>query len=50
MSSDVLTPALARAEGLIREIPDYPNPGILFRDITPLLADGEALRATIDAL
>ncbi len=42
--------ALARAESLIREIPDYPSPGILFRDITPLLADGEAFRATVDAL
>ncbi len=48
--SEVLTPALARAEGLIREIPDYPSPGILFRDITPLLADGDAFRATVDAL
>lgn len=42
--------ALARAEGLIREIPDYPAPGVLFRDIMPLLADGPALRATVDAL
>ncbi|MBB5742972.1 adenine phosphoribosyltransferase [Microbacterium ginsengiterrae] len=44
------TPALARAEALIRSIPDYPEPGILFRDITPLLADAEALRATTDAI
>ncbi len=29
--------------GLIRDIPDFPIPGILFRDITPLLADPEAL-------
>ena len=42
--------ALARAESLIRVIPDYPEPGILFRDITPLLADAAALRASIDAL
>jgi len=41
---------LARAEGLIREIPDYPQPGILFRDITPLLADAPAFRATVEAL
>ncbi len=45
-----MTPALARAEGLIREIPDYPSPGILFRDITPLLADGEAFKATVEAM
>jgi adenine phosphoribosyltransferase len=42
--------ALARAESLIGSIPDYPQPGIVFRDITPLLADAAALRATIDAL
>ncbi|HVC23317.1 MAG TPA: adenine phosphoribosyltransferase [Candidatus Dormibacteraeota bacterium] len=29
----------------IRDIPDYPKPGILFRDITPLLGDGGAFRA-----
>jgi len=34
----------------IRGIPDFPQPGILFRDITPLLADGEAYRAAIDNL
>ncbi|MBS1672919.1 MAG: adenine phosphoribosyltransferase [Actinobacteria bacterium] len=42
--------ALARAESLIRTVPDYPQPGILFRDITPLLADAEALRVTTEAL
>ena len=41
---------LARAESLIASIPDYPQPGILFRDITPLLADAEALRVTTEAL
>ncbi|MEO8605872.1 MAG: adenine phosphoribosyltransferase [bacterium] len=34
----------------IRDIPDFPKPGILFKDITPLLADGKALRWTIDHL
>jgi len=34
-------------EGLIRAIPDFPIPGILFRDITPLLADAAGFRATI---
>lgn len=41
---------LTRAESLIREVPDYPSAGILFRDITPLLADGRAFRETVDAL
>ncbi len=45
-----LSPALARAESLIRSIPDYPEPGIIFRDITPLLADAEALRVTTEAI
>jgi adenine phosphoribosyltransferase len=33
----------------IRSIPDYPNPGILFRDITPLLADGATFAAVVEA-
>jgi len=35
---------------LIREIPDYPKPGILFYDITTLLKDKAGLRGVIDAL
>jgi adenine phosphoribosyltransferase len=34
----------------IRPIPDFPKPGILFRDITPLLADAPAFAAAIDRL
>ena len=34
----------------IRDVLDFPKPGILFKDITPLLADPAAFRATIDAL
>lgn len=34
----------------IRNIPDYPQPGILFRDITPLLQDAMALRFTIETM
>lgn len=34
----------------IRDIPDFPKAGILFRDITPLLADAKALAQAIDAL
>jgi adenine phosphoribosyltransferase len=32
----------------IRDIPDFPKPGIQFKDITPLLADGPAFRETVD--
>ena len=34
----------------IRDIPDFPQPGILFRDITPLLADPAAFRQVVDAM
>lgn len=34
---------------LIREVPDFPKPGILFYDITTLLKDGRGLRSAIDA-
>ncbi|MEU3749498.1 MULTISPECIES: adenine phosphoribosyltransferase [Streptomyces] len=34
----------------IRDVPDYPKPGVLFKDITPLLADPEAFTALTDAL
>jgi len=37
-------------KGRIRDVPDFPSPGILFRDLTPLLADAEALRLTVDSL
>jgi adenine phosphoribosyltransferase len=35
---------------LIRTVPDFPKPGIRFRDITPLLANGEAFRFVVAAL
>ncbi len=34
----------------IRDIPDFPKPGIVFKDITPLLCDGPAFRSAIDLL
>jgi adenine phosphoribosyltransferase len=34
----------------LRDVPDFPQPGIVFKDVTPLLAEPAALRATIDAL
>ncbi len=34
----------------IRDIPDFPKPGIVFKDIMPLLADPESLRATVGQL
>lgn len=37
-------------ERLIRDIPDFPKPGIIFKDITPLLKDPGGFRATIENL
>jgi adenine phosphoribosyltransferase len=34
----------------VRDIPDYPKPGVLFKDITPLLGDREAFNAVVDGL
>jgi adenine phosphoribosyltransferase len=42
-----MSPALKR---LIRDIPDFPKPGIVFRDITPLLADPSGLALAIELL
>jgi adenine phosphoribosyltransferase len=36
--------------GYIRDIPDYPKPGVMFRDITPLLGNGAAFARTVDLL
>lgn len=35
-------------KGFIRDVPDFPKPGIIFKDITPLLADGSALATAVD--
>ena len=37
-------------EALIWDVPDFPKPGIVFKDITPLLANPEGFRATIERL
>lgn len=39
-----------KLESLIRDIPDFPKPGILFKDITPLLADSKALGEAVRAM
>ncbi len=40
----------AALERLVADVPDFPEPGIVFKDITPLLADAEGLRLVTDAL
>ncbi|HEY3239114.1 MAG TPA: adenine phosphoribosyltransferase, partial [Acidimicrobiia bacterium] len=34
----------------IRDIPDFPQPGVVFRDITPLLGDADAFRRATELL
>ena len=39
-----------RLEEYIQDIPDFPKPGIVFKDITPLFLDHDALQFAIDEL
>jgi adenine phosphoribosyltransferase len=41
---------LDRVRSLVRDVPDFPQPGIVFKDLTPVLGDSEAFRAVIAAL
>src|SRR5512134_1796155 len=41
---------VAHLKSLIRDVPDFPKPGILFRDITPLLADPSGLALSVELL
>lgn len=42
------TPGIQKLREAIREIPDFPKPGIIFKDITPILADGTLFTLAID--
>lgn len=46
-SDDLAAARRVRIAGAIRDVPDYPKPGILFRDITPVLADPGLLREVV---
>jgi adenine phosphoribosyltransferase len=39
-----------RLDSLIRDVPDFPRPGVVFKDITPLLADHTGFSAVVEAL
>lgn len=40
----------ARLLALVRDVPDYPKPGIVFKDITPAIGDADAYRAACEAM
>jgi len=42
--------SLERLRTAIRDVPDFPQPGIIFKDITPVLANAELLRLAIDGM
>ncbi|HEY1099601.1 MAG TPA: adenine phosphoribosyltransferase, partial [Myxococcota bacterium] len=50
MPTPPLPAPLERARRLIRDVPNFPKPGILFKDVTPLLKDHQALRDVTLAL
>lgn len=50
MKPDVADRRLEALRARVRDVPDFPGPGILFRDLTPLMGDGAALRHAIDLL
>lgn len=48
-ASGIQAERLRHVRELVRSVPDFPSPGILFRDITPVLADPKAFHMVIDA-
>lgn len=42
------TPLAELVAGLVHDVPDFPEPGVTFKDVTPLLSDAQGLRAVVD--
>jgi adenine phosphoribosyltransferase len=45
----MMATAIDELHAAVRDVPDFPKPGIVFKDITPILKDGKLYRAAIDA-
>src|SRR3989441_7111476 len=45
----MVSDALEKLRAAVRDVPDFPTPGIVFKDITPILGDGVLFRASVDA-
>ncbi len=39
--------AIERLKANVRDVPDFPRPGVLFKDITPILANGQLFRLAV---
>lgn len=50
LAEEARASSLARVGALMRAVPDFPKPGILFRDVTPVLHDAQALDAAVALL
>ncbi|MGZ4643030.1 MAG: adenine phosphoribosyltransferase [Blastococcus sp.] len=50
LDGGVVQPLNELIAGLTVDVPDYPEPGVLFRDLTPVFADGVAFRRMVDGL
>lgn len=49
-TENVQVPGVSQLRRLIRDVPDFPKPGILFKDITPLLADPAGLALAVELM
>src|SRR2546425_4755953 len=45
----MVSDALEKLRAAVRDVPDFPTPGIVFKDITPILGDGVLFRVSVDA-
>ena len=45
----MISDSLEKLRAAVRDVPDFPKPGIIFKDITPILSNGKLFRASIDA-
>ncbi len=50
MAGEVARRTVTQLEDLVRDVPDFPTAGIVYKDITPLLADPVAMASAIDAM
>ena len=50
MAAPITARAVDALTRLVRDVPDFPEPGIVFKDITPLLADSDGFGAVVEAL